>query len=58
MSPTQQVSKLLKISYVEAESYCQRVRSFSGMGNKLPYRVIANILATGLCPFLGGDGKA
>jgi hypothetical protein len=41
MGPTYKIAKLLKLSPLAATSYCEKVRSLSGLGSRLHYKTIA-----------------
>ncbi len=45
MSGSSRIAQLLKISPNEAMTYCEEVRSLSGLGTRLHYKVIAKYLA-------------
>ena len=44
MGPTKKIAQMLNISNSEAAEYCQQVRSASGYGHNLQYKIIANVL--------------
>ncbi len=44
MGPTSKIAALLEVSLTRAASYCEEVRSISGLGSSLPYKIIASQL--------------
>jgi hypothetical protein len=45
MGPTYKIAELLKLSPLAATSYCEKVRSLSGLGSRLHYKTIAQYVA-------------